>query len=100
MFCNYYAINLHNGIQIILLNIRLFHDPWLGVPAKTKNAGYRPGRFYFESFCKQAYNSYNKNAPFGAFFVFAERMGFEPMTHFWRVHALQACSFDHSDISP
>lgn|GEM_PF-3101692 len=32
--------------------------------------------------------------------ISAERMGFEPMTHFWRVHALQACSLDHSDISP
>ena len=27
-------------------------------------------------------------------------MGFEPMNHFWRLHALQACALDHSAISP
>ena len=30
----------------------------------------------------------------------AERVGFEPTVHFWRTHTFQACSFDHSDISP
>ena len=27
-------------------------------------------------------------------------MGFEPMKHFWRLHAFQACLFNHSSISP
>jgi hypothetical protein len=30
----------------------------------------------------------------------AERVGFEPTIHFWRIHTFQACSFDHSDTSP
>ena len=30
----------------------------------------------------------------------AEREGFEPSIHFWCIHTFQACSFDHSDISP
>jgi hypothetical protein len=30
----------------------------------------------------------------------AEREGFEPSIHFWRIHTFQACSFDHSDTSP
>ena len=30
----------------------------------------------------------------------AERMGFEPMKHFWRLHTFQACLFNHSSISP
>ena len=33
-------------------------------------------------------------------FVLAERMGFEPMNRFWRLHTFQACAFDHSAISP
>ena len=37
--------------------------------------------------------------PFYAFEP-AERMGFEPMNHFWRLHTFQACAFDHSAISP
>ena len=32
--------------------------------------------------------------------ISAERMGFEPMNHFWRLHTFQACAFDHSAISP
>ena len=30
----------------------------------------------------------------------AERKGFEPLVPFWSTHTFQACSFDHSDISP
>ena len=30
----------------------------------------------------------------------AERKGFEPLIPFWSIHTFQACSFDHSDISP
>ena len=30
----------------------------------------------------------------------AERAGFEPAKHFWRLHAFQACLFNHSSISP
>jgi hypothetical protein len=30
----------------------------------------------------------------------AERVGFEPTIPFWGIHTFQACSFDHSDISP
>ena len=30
----------------------------------------------------------------------AERAGFEPAIHFWRIHAFQACLFNHSSISP
>src|SRR5262245_24621148 len=30
----------------------------------------------------------------------AEREGFEPSVPFWSTHALQACTFDHSVISP
>ncbi len=30
----------------------------------------------------------------------AERMGFEPMMRFRRIHAFQACAFDHSATSP
>ncbi len=30
---------------------------------------------------------------------FAERKGFEPSIHFWRIHTFQACSFNHSDTS-
>jgi hypothetical protein len=42
-----------------------------------------------------------KNAPLGgAVREFAERMGFEPMIRFWRIHTFQACAFDHSAISP
>ena len=26
--------------------------------------------------------------------------GFEPRKHFWRLHAFQACLFNHSSISP
>ena len=33
-------------------------------------------------------------------FSFAERRGFEPRKHFWRLHAFQACLFNHSSISP
>jgi hypothetical protein len=33
-------------------------------------------------------------------FSFAERVGFEPTNHFWRLHTFQACAFDHSAISP
>ena len=32
--------------------------------------------------------------------VLAEREGFEPSIHFWRIHTFQACSFNHSDTSP
>ena len=32
--------------------------------------------------------------------VEAERRGFEPRIHFWRIHTFQACSLNHSDISP
>ncbi|MEN9399650.1 MAG: hypothetical protein RL632_751 [Bacteroidota bacterium] len=32
--------------------------------------------------------------------VVAERAGFEPAIHFWRIHTFQACSFNHSDTSP
>ena len=40
--------------------------------------------------------------PFGrrAMAVEAERRGFEPRIHFWRIHTFQACSLNHSDISP
>ena len=37
--------------------------------------------------------------PFLLHFV-AERAGFEPAIHFWRIHTFQACSFNHSDTSP
>ena len=30
----------------------------------------------------------------------AEREGFEPSVPFWGTHAFQACTFNHSDISP
>ena len=30
----------------------------------------------------------------------AERGGFEPPIRFWRIHAFQACLFNHSSISP
>ncbi len=30
----------------------------------------------------------------------AEKAGFEPAIHFWRIHAFQACLFNHSSISP
>ncbi len=33
-------------------------------------------------------------------FTTAEREGFEPPIHFWRIHTFQACSFNHSDTSP
>src|SRR5580698_673048 len=32
--------------------------------------------------------------------LFAEREGFEPSIPFRSIHTFQACSFDHSDISP
>ena len=32
--------------------------------------------------------------------IFAERGGFEPPKPFWSLHALQACLFNHSSISP
>lgn len=32
--------------------------------------------------------------------LLAERVGFEPTIPFWSIHTFQACSFDHSDISP
>ena len=32
--------------------------------------------------------------------VDAERRGFEPRIRFWRIHTFQACSLNHSDISP
>ena len=32
-------------------------------------------------------------------FIFAERKGFEPSIRFWRIHAFQACAFDHSATS-
>ena len=31
---------------------------------------------------------------------FAEKAGFEPAIRFWRIHAFQACLFNHSSISP
>ena len=34
------------------------------------------------------------------FILPAERAGFEPAIHFWRIHAFQACLFNHSSISP
>ena len=34
------------------------------------------------------------------FLFLAERAGFEPAKHFWRLHAFQACLFNHSSISP
>lgn len=33
-------------------------------------------------------------------FVFTEREGFEPSVRYERTHAFQACSLNHSDISP
>ena len=30
----------------------------------------------------------------------AERAGFEPAVPFWSTHTFQACSLNHSDISP
>ena len=33
-------------------------------------------------------------------FSHAERGGFEPPIRFWRIHAFQACLFNHSSISP
>ena len=30
----------------------------------------------------------------------AERTRFELVIHFWRIHAFQACLFNHSSISP
>ncbi len=40
--------------------------------------------------------------PFGSHSLnkLAERKGFEPPIHFWRIHAFQACSLNHSDTSP
>ena len=35
-----------------------------------------------------------------SFSHFAERAGFEPAIHFWRIHAFQACLFNHSSTSP
>ena len=32
--------------------------------------------------------------------VFAERGGFEPPIRFWRIHAFQACLFNHSSTFP
>ena len=32
--------------------------------------------------------------------LFAEKAGFEPAIRFWRIHAFQACLFNHSSISP
>ncbi len=34
------------------------------------------------------------------FLYLAEREGFEPSIRYSRIHTFQACSFDHSDISP
>ena len=34
------------------------------------------------------------------FLFFAERTGFEPVIRFWRIHAFQACLFNHSSTSP
>ncbi len=34
------------------------------------------------------------------FFFFAERTGFEPASQFCRLHAFQACLFNHSSTSP
>ena len=31
---------------------------------------------------------------------FAERTGFEPVIRFWRIHAFQACLFNHSSTFP
>ena len=33
-------------------------------------------------------------------FISAERRGFEPRIRFWRIHAFQACLFNHSSITP
>ena len=35
-----------------------------------------------------------------AYTMFAERAGFEPAIRFRRIHAFQACLFNHSSISP
>ena len=32
--------------------------------------------------------------------LLAEKAGFEPAIRFWRIHAFQACLFNHSSISP
>ena len=32
--------------------------------------------------------------------ILAEREGFEPSIRYYRIHTFQACSFNHSDISP
>ena len=34
------------------------------------------------------------------YIYFAEGGGFEPPIRFWRIHAFQACLFNHSSISP
>ena len=33
-------------------------------------------------------------------YLSAERAGFEPAVPFWSTHTFQACSLNHSDISP
>ena len=47
---------------------------------------------------KMIYNTINN-----AFYIpktnLAERKGFEPSIHFWRIHAFQACALNHSATS-
>ena len=37
---------------------------------------------------------------FCLFSISAERRGFEPLIRFWRIHAFQACLFNHSSTFP
>ena len=52
--------------------------------------------------CVPLKNKSAANCPSAAFLppLFAERTRFELVIHFWRIHAFQACLFNHSSTSP
>ena len=56
-------------------------------------------KYPITSFYKKSFEIYARNF-FPKLYCFAERTGFEPANRFCRLHAFQACLFNHSSTSP
>ena len=59
--------------------------------------GYRPSKLAVPYMHKKPLQ---KQRSFGLYAPFAERRGFEPLKHFWRLLTFQASQFNHSCTSP
>ena len=67
-----------------------------GIPHIAERQGFEP----WEQLPVHRISSAARSTTPAPFLSFAERAGFEPAIRFRRIHAFQACLFNHSSISP